>query len=185
MEPAGVLRTNSGQTRTAIPAVQPGTFMMEKLDIAPLKTWFDAYCRGFYTDSEANNRNYSLKELHTHHVRENMNILTNSLGFSQHDKALAETIALFHDVGRFEQYQRFSTFRDDISTNHAALGVRVLHENRVLAGLPLEDRRTILRAVALHNVFRLPTAIGAMDLMHARLIRDADKLDIWRIFMEF
>lgn len=158
---------------------------MHTNDLEPLKTWFGAYCRGFYSDSEADNRNYSLKQIHTHNVRDNMNLLTESLGLEPRERTLAETIALFHDVGRFEQYRRYSTFRDDISTNHAILGVRVLHENGVLAGLPLEERRAIFRAVSLHNVFRLPFTIGERDLLHARLIRDADKLDIWRIFVEF
>ncbi|HEX9023810.1 MAG TPA: HD domain-containing protein, partial [Geobacteraceae bacterium] len=153
--------------------------------LEPLNAWFADYCRGFYTASEADNRNYSLKEIHTHRVRDNMNLLSESLGLAPAERTIAQIIALFHDVGRFEQYRRFATFRDDLSVNHAALGVRVLYENRVLAGLPKEDRRTIFRAVALHNVFRLPLAGNGQDLLQVRLIRDADKLDIWRIFAEF
>ena len=158
---------------------------MEPNEIGCLKEWFTAYCRGFYTENEADNRNFSLKELHTHHVCENMNLLAGSLKMSPDERITAEAIALFHDVGRFEQYQRYSTFRDDISENHAALGVKILKEESVLAKVPEEERRTIYLAISLHNVFRVPSSINGRDLLFSRLIRDADKLDIWRIFVEY
>jgi len=158
---------------------------MELEELERLKGWFAAYCRDFITENEADNRNYRVKEIHTRHVCENMAILTGSMGLSDGERLTAEAIALFHDVGRFEQYRRFSTFRDDISINHGTLGVRVLTENNVLSSIAPEERRTILQGVAIHNVYRLPGNIGGGDLLFARLIRDADKLDIWRVFVEF
>ncbi len=158
---------------------------METSDLDCLKEWFAAYCRRYYTENEADNRNYSLKEMHTHLVRENMDLLTGSLMLPANERMTAEAIALLHDVGRFEQYRRFSTFKDAISTNHAELGVRVLTENKALEGIQPGERRSILCAVSLHNVYRLPEAVTGKDLMFARLIRDADKLDIWRVFVEF
>lgn len=158
---------------------------MEPNDLEQLKEWFSAYCQGFYTENEADNRNYSLKEAHTHHVCGNMKLLTGSLRLSPDKEITAETIALFHDLGRFEQYRRYSTFRDDLSENHAALGVRVLKEESVLAEAPEEERRSIFQAISLHNVFRLPSSIDGRDLLFTRLIRDADKLDIWRVFAEY
>lgn len=158
---------------------------MEPTELARLKEWFSAYCRGFYTENEADNRNYSLKEIHTQHVCANMNLLTGSLDLSPSERITAEAIALFHDVGRFEQYRRYSTFMDAISENHAALGVRVLKEESVLAKVPEEERRSIYQAISLHNVFRLPSSVKGRDLLFTRLIRDADKLDIWRIFVEY
>jgi hypothetical protein len=150
-----------------------------------LKEWFAAYCRGFYTGNVANDRNIALKEEHTGLVCENMNCLTKGLPLADSDRATAQTIALFHDLGRFEQYRCYSTFRDDISVNHAALGVKVLIEGNVLKMLDEEERRTICLAVSHHNVFRLPGSLNSRDLLFTQLIRDADKLDIWRIFAEY
>jgi putative nucleotidyltransferase with HDIG domain len=158
---------------------------MERNLLEHLKEWFAAYCRGFYTESIADNRNIALKEKHTCLVRENMNLLTESLDLNDGDRAAAEAIALFHDLGRFEQYRRYSTFRDDISINHATLGVRILKDGQVLKSVPEQEKRTIYLAVSHHNVFRLPDSISGRDLIFAHLVRDADKLDIWRIFMEF
>lgn len=158
---------------------------MEPNELLHLKGWFTAYCRGFYAKNEADNRNFSLKEIHTQHVCENMNLLTGSLKLPLNERITAEAIALFHDVGRFEQYRRYSTFRDDISENHAALGVKILKEESVLAKIPEEERQSIYQAISLHNVFRFPSSANDRDLLFTRLIRDADKLDIWRIFVEY
>lgn len=150
-----------------------------------LNEWFAAYCRGFYTENMADNRNIALKEKHTSLVCNNMNLLTEGLALDDSDRGTAQIIALFHDLGRFEQYRRYSTFRDDISVNHAALGVKILKDKNVLEMLHEEDRRTICLAVSLHNVFRPPDSLSGRDLLFTHLIRDADKLDIWRIFAEF
>jgi hypothetical protein len=158
---------------------------MECNALEHLKEWFAVYCRGFYTENIADNRNIALKETHTGLVRENMNLLTGSLDVYEGDRATAETIALFHDLGRFEQYRRYSTFRDDLSVNHAALGVKILKDGDVLEIVPEAERRTIYLAISLHNVFRIPDTIDSRDLLFTRLIRDADKLDIWRIFVEY
>ena len=158
---------------------------MEKIDLERLQTWFAGYCRGFFTESTEDNRNFALKEQHSRLVCANMNLLTGNLALDKNERLTAEAIALFHDVGRFEQYRRYSTFRDSMSVNHAALGVRVLAEERVLETLPEEERRTIFRAVTLHNVFRIPAAVVARELLFTRLIRDADKLDIWRVFIDY
>jgi hypothetical protein len=98
---------------------------------------------------------------------------------------LAEAIALFHDVGRFPQYQLYRTFDDSVSVNHAALGAKVLVENDVLGKLARRDRDLIIRAVTLHNVFVLPPGLDDETLLFARLIRDADKLDILRVVIDY
>ncbi len=150
-----------------------------------MKSWFAGYCGTFYTENAADNRNIRLKEEHTLRVLANMNLLTESLDLAEHERLLGEAVALFHDVGRFQQYRQYKTFRDADSANHAALGAKILAEDELLAELPAEERQTVIRAVAQHNVFMIPAGLGERDLLFLRLIRDADKLDIWRVFIEF
>ena len=168
-----------------VPASFLQGILMERIDLERLKGWFRGYCRCFYTDNTENNRNFALKEKHTSLVCANMNILADSLTLHNNERQTAQAIALFHDVGRFEQYRRYSTFRDDMSVNHATLGVRVLAEERVLENIEEKEQQTILRAVTLHNVFRIPAEINDRDIIFIRMIRDADKLDIWRLFAEY
>jgi hypothetical protein len=159
---------------------------MDHNELVRLKEWFTAYCRGFYTENEPDNRNFSLKEIHTHHVCENMNLLTGSLTLSSNERIIAEAIALFHDVGRFEQYRRYSTFRDDISENHAALGVKVLERGECAGKGPgkRSDEPYIWQFLSTTYFGSLLRSMAASSCS-SRLIRDADKLDIWRIFVEY
>lgn len=158
---------------------------MNRTVLDELKSWFSRYCRGFYAEDAADNRNYLLKEQHTYRVCENINLLTGSLALAENERLTAEAIALFHDLGRFEQYRRHKTFRDAISVNHAALGVQVLSAERVLEDLPTEERSTIFRAVTLHNAYLLPSSLDERELFFTRLVRDADKLDIWEVFISY
>ncbi|MBT1075953.1 HD domain-containing protein [Geobacter grbiciae] len=158
---------------------------MDTSSLAGLHRWFADYCRTFHNDNEEHNRNIRLKEEHTAKVCAVMEVLSDSLALSPEDRRIAVAVALFHDIGRFEQYRRFRTFKDSSSVNHAELGGRVLAEGKVLAGLPEEEQRLIIGAVGLHNVFRIPAMLGDRQRLFLRLIRDADKLDIWRVFIEF
>ena len=134
--------------------------------------------------NEQDQRNIVLKEEHTTQVCANALQIAAGLGLDADATALAEAIALFHDVGRFPQYVRYRTFEDSRSKNHAVLGAKVLLERNVLRELPKRERSLIVRAVALHNVFILPPRLDDEVRLHAEIVRDADKLDIWRVFIE-
>lgn len=150
-----------------------------------LVQWFQSHCASYYTDVAADQKNILLKEEHTRRVCDNMDILAESLGLTEYDRLLAAAVALFHDVGRFEQYRKYRTFKDSASENHAAIGARILSEHNVLDVLPPEERTTVIRAVTLHNVYHVSDDLPERDLLFLRLIRDADKLDIWRVFIEY
>ena len=77
-----------------------------------LKKWFADYVAGFYTDNPVNNSTIRLKEKHTERVCENMILIGEALGLSDDEKVLTETMALFHDIGRFRQYAVYGTFKD-------------------------------------------------------------------------
>jgi hypothetical protein len=150
-----------------------------------LHQWFSDYCSSFYTANQADQKNISIKEEHTKNVCANMREIGRDLGLDERRSMLAEFVALFHDVGRFPQYRLYGTFRDSSSTNHAALGARVLTEHNVLALLPASEADLVIRAISLHNVFAIPAGLNDELLLLVRMIRDADKLDIWRVFIDY
>ena len=147
-------------------------------------SWFSRFVQEHDEPDARDQRNIQVKEEHTHRVYANTRRIAAGLGLDARETALAASIALFHDVGRFPQYRSHRTFEDSRSVNHAVLGAKVLLERDVLRDIPTEERSLIVRAVTLHNVFMLPPGLDDRILMHARLIRDADKLDIWRVFIE-
>lgn len=145
--------------------------------------WFKEYSEHFAQGTSHDLENVSIKRDHSLRVLRNAIKISISLGIVGELAQLIQLAALYHDVGRFPQYERFRTFNDRHSANHAALSVAVLRETNALALLIPEHRRLVLGAVFLHNrqviSQRLP---DKLDLM-ARIVRDADKLDIFPVLI--
>jgi putative nucleotidyltransferase with HDIG domain len=154
-------------------------------DLDNLKDRFSEYVRSFYSTDPREQRNISLKKEHTSQVCKTIRLLAEKQSLGPGKILLAETIGLFHDIGRFPQYARYKTFRDSISVNHGKLGAEILAEKEFLRGIDAGESRTIINAVKFHNAFVVPHLQDAEDLFFLRLVRDADKLDIWRIFLDF
>lgn len=150
-----------------------------------LKSWFSDYVETFLSGDSGHRRNIELKVDHTRRVCEEILDVGESVGLKGEDLCLAEATALFHDIGRFEQYARYGTYRDLVSEDHAVLGVRVLREKRVLERLEPATRDLILRTVSYHNRAVLPENETERCLFFSKLLRDADKLDIWRVVTDY
>jgi hypothetical protein len=114
-----------------------------------------------------------------------MILLGKASGLSDEEMVLTETMALFHDVGRFKQYAVYGTFKDADSENHALLGLRELAAHNVLDVCTKEEKKWITKAIANHNAITIPEKENGKSLFFSRLLRDADKLDIWRVFIDY
>jgi hypothetical protein len=158
---------------------------MDRKDLADFEKWFVAYVRSYYTGDEVHDMPIRLKEEHTERVRHEIVSLGRTLDLSAEQMLVAETTALFHDLGRFKQYAVYGTFSDAESENHAALGLRELARHHVLSRCSKKERIVICKAIGLHNRRTLPEKGDVTALFFARLLRDADKLDIWRVFVDY
>ncbi|MBW1856017.1 MAG: HD domain-containing protein [Deltaproteobacteria bacterium] len=126
-----------------------------------------------------------MKEEHSKRVRDNIVMLCKSLETSEKEMLLAEAMALLHDIGRFEQYAVYGTFNDMDSENHAKLGLRQIGLHKILRIFPKYEKRLIAKAIAYHNVIALPKAGDKKKMFFMRLLRDADKLDIWKVVIDY
>lgn len=139
---------------------------------------FEAYLNGYdRTDDKVR-----LKIVHTYGVVGQAANIARRMGLSEEDTELAKLIALLHDLGRFEQLKRFDSFEPD-TMDHAAYGVQVLFEEGMIRKF-LEDSAwdpLIRTAIAKHSDFSLNGVSDARTLLHAKIIRDADKLDNCRV----
>lgn len=158
---------------------------MNSDDLTYFKAWFAEYVAAYYTDDPVHDQTIRLKQKHTERVCKEMVMLGQALQLVEQDMLLAETIALFHDVGRFQQYAVYGTFKDSISENHAELGLKELARHQVLTICSGKEQFLITKAISYHNVRTLPEDEEERCLFFARLLRDADKLDIWRVFIEY
>lgn len=154
-------------------------------DLTSLKKWFSDYTGSFLGSNEDDNRNLRLKAEHTHNVCANIREIAKSVPLHFEKIILAEAIALFHDIGRFPQYAKHRTFQDGKSVNHGLFGARTLEEANVLHNLTAAEKHLIISAVKFHNVFQIPDFKDEELLLFLKLIRDADKLDILRVFINY
>ncbi len=147
---------------------------------------FLKYARGFLDPGDAEVSNgIQLKITHTLMVRRECRAIAADEQWSGADAELAEVIGLGHDFGRFEQFRRFKTFADARSLNHAELGVELLKELGMFDFLGPADREVAFAAIRMHNLPALPEGLDARTRRFAGAIRDADKLDIMRVLVDY
>ena len=159
---------------------------MNEESLEGLLLWFSGYVQTFEKNDPEMERNILLKIEHTFRVCGEIRALGRSLGFAAADLRTAEAAALLHDVGRFPQYSRYRTFSDRRSCDHAALSVRVLRDEGVLDGIHPGERELILRAVSYHNRAFIPEEEeDDRCIFFSKLLRDADKLDVWALLLEY
>ena len=150
-----------------------------------MHAWMDAYMKSFHTGDEEVMQGIRIKEIHTGYVTTHAIALAKHLRFSSHDVALAEIMGLFHDVGRFRQYSLYKTFNDAESEDHADLGLKVLAELPFMKKLSPEDEELVRFAIARQNKKEIGPVQDRRHLVFAQLIRDADKLDIYRVLSPY
>ncbi len=160
-------------------------FLMDTIALLNLQQWVSNYCRKFHSANEKDHRNIVLKESHTYSVAANILSLSGALLRNRNKVMMAEAIGLLHDIGRFPQYARYKTFRDSVSVNHGRLGAEVIRDENILSNLPVKEQEIIMDAVRFHNAPAVPSGLDSETIFFLRLVRDADKLDIWRVFAEY
>lgn len=141
-----------------------------------LKT-FNIYVSKYNPEDEK----IKLKIEHIQRVAKNANDIAENLKLSKEDIDLAWLIGLLHDIGRFEQVRLYHTFNDGKSVNHAEIGVKILFED-VLIREFIEDKQydeIIKIAILNHNRPAIEKGLTERQLLHSKIIRDADKIDIY------
>lgn len=149
-----------------------------KVAKAAFEKYLDEYDR---TDDKIH-----LKIVHTYCVVECAEEIATRMHLGQEDIQLAKIIGLLHDIGRFEQIRRFHSFEPG-TMDHAVYGAELLFgKEQMIRRFVKEDSfdRLIETAIAKHSDFRLEGITDERTLLHARLIRDADKLDNCRVKLE-
>lgn len=151
------------------------------MDIAPFRDWFSGYVQGFFRGGPSFDEHIALKRDHTWRVLQEAERITASLDIAQRLARLIELSALVHDIGRFPQLRDFGTFDDSRSVNHGLLGFRTLRREGLLESLDPAARKLVLQTVLWHNRPSLPSGIPPDLDCALKAVRDADKLDIYRV----
>ena len=165
---------------------------------------FAEYVRNYYPSDEK----IKLKIDHTYRVAGLCQRIAESLGLSEPDVDIAWLLGMLHDIGRFEQIRRFGTFNDVQSVDHAEFGADLLfkeglirkfaegyYEECELARSGNEEAEQIIKnnehhnkdtgllelAIRQHNKYRVKEDLTERQRMFCDILRDADKVDIFKV----
>lgn len=143
---------------------------------------FDKYTANY----NMSDPNVWMKYYHTGKVAQNCDAIAISLGLSDEEQDIAWTLGMLHDVGRFEQLRRFNTFNDAISIDHANFGADLLFNEGLIYKFIDGDKHydVIEKAIRYHSLLNVPEGVTERELMFCDIIRDADKVDIFRACYE-
>lgn len=128
---------------------------------------------------------FDLKVVHTYHVADNAKMIATKLNLSEEDIELAELIGLLHDIGRFEELKLIHDF-NNTKFDHAEYACKMLFEDNLIRNFIEEDKYDyiIKTAIKNHNKLAIEDNLDEKSLLHAKIIRDADKLDNFRVKKE-
>lgn len=163
--------------------IAAGRLSITRDDLASFSDWFGQFVRSHFSLNPQDQKNISLKIRHSANVRNIIVRLAHELGLSPRERLMAETAGLFHDIGRFPQYAKYKTFKDSRSVNHGRLGAEVLIGSGILDRISPYERDIVVNAVKFHNAYALPDLDDDRAVFFLKMVRDADKLDIWNIFL--
>lgn len=165
---------------------------------------FAEYVRNYDPSDEK----IKLKIDHTYRVAGLCQRIAESLGLSEPDVDIAWLLGMLHDIGRFEQIRRFGTFNDVQSVDHAEFGADLLfkeglirkfaegyYEECELARSGNEEAEQIIKnnehhnkdtgllemAIRQHNKYRVKEDLTERQRMFCDILRDADKVDIFKV----
>lgn len=141
---------------------------------------FDEYVDRF----DKNNKMISRKYIHSYRVMDVSKMLAQKLDLDVSDIELATLIGLLHDIGRFEQAKRYNTLSDINSVDHGDLGAYLLFDEGLISNFTTEKENydIVKNCVKEHNKYTISNEYDKKTLLHLKIIRDADKIDIYNIF---
>ncbi len=160
---------------------------METSEYHTIKSAYKHYIKQFSLSKQrlVFESNLQLKYEHTERVCDLIHLFSASLKLTEGQKNLALGIGLLHDIGRFYQLNCHRTYVDHGGLDHAMSGCRIIQDKNMIAHLPEHEQDIILSSVRYHNVKELPSGFPSHIRPFAELLRDADKIDIVKIAIDY
>ena len=152
------------------------------IDRERVKNTFAEYTSGY----NATDPKIKLKIDHTYRVAELCELIASDLKLDEYETDVAWLTGMLHDVGRFEQIKRYNTFNDAQSVDHANFGADLLFKEGLIDtsvdGFN-DDKYGIIveNAIRNHSAFRIDERLDEYTVMFCNILRDADKVDIFRV----
>lgn len=152
------------------------------IDRERVKNTFAEYTSGY----NATDPKIKLKIDHTYRVAELCELIARNLKLDEYETDVAWLTGMLHDVGRFEQIKRYNTFNDAQSVDHANFGADLLFKEGLIDTYVdgfHDDKYCVIveNAIRNHSAFRIDERLDEYTVMFCNILRDADKVDIFRV----
>jgi len=143
---------------------------------------FDEYINNNY---DLSNDLIRLKCVHTLNVVKAILLLCEKMNLSDEDTKLAFYIGLFHDLGRFMEVNRQKVF-NNLKFDHGAYSNKILFNDGFINNFNIDKKDYLLikKAIYYHNKKNLGNNLDLRELFFCKLLRDADRIDIFRSLIE-
>ena len=157
---------------------------MTEKELRDIRNWFENYVETFVTGDLESVPVLSNKKDHSLQVAGTCRVLAEDLTWTEPEAHTAEALGLLHDIGRFSQYIEYGTFIDIDSINHCERGYEIVSAAPQLNHLPGRSRQIILDGIRYHSSKEFMAKVSRESIPYVHLIRDADKLDKFRVLKE-
>jgi len=149
---------------------------------------FEAFFQALTVGLPENKKRVDDVRAHSLRVISNSNLLSKVVLPNLDDHRIAEVNALFHDLGRASLIAQGTESPTNIQRDHAVLSAQLIQQMEFFAKLPADIQLILQKSIENHNKLKLPKLDSEQQTLFARLLRDADKLDIfdssYRFFKE-
>lgn len=137
----------------------------------------------YLNNYDKNDSKIRLKIKHTYEVVNQSEYISKGLNLDEENIEIAKIIALLHDIGRFEQIKVTSDFIDTDKLDHADFGAKILFEDNLIHKFIETNKydNLIKTAIINHNKLKIEDNLDKDVELHCKIIRDADKLDNFRV----
>lgn len=116
---------------------------------------------------------------HSIRVATHIQLISKTVLPGEDEIRLAEVIALLHDLGRASLIARGTASPMNIQRDHAVLSAQLIQKMDFYQKIPADMQAILLKSVESHNKLKLPKLDTEQQNIYSRLLRDADKLDIF------
>lgn len=157
------------------------TFAMAEDILEKGKQFFEEYTKKLLKNKDLYISDHlQLKKDHSLRVAGLSADIAEKLGLDEEDCKTAELIGLLHDLGRFHQFEKYQSFDDLKTEDHAVLGVSVLKSAEFFGELPEARQQVVIQTIEMHNKLAV-TSKEKQVILFSQVLRDADKLDLWEL----
>jgi hypothetical protein len=151
---------------------------MRIYDIKQVHEWFSSYVNSYATEGKLPVIS-EIKRKHSYKVESVGRRLATVMNWDNESVLIGTAASLLHDIGRFSQFRDYGTLIDSLSIDHGERGIEELKLFFPKEFADEEGYKAIIESVRWHNKKKLPEDIDGIYAPFCKLVRDADKIDIF------